>query len=126
MSKPILYNTFQTTDADSDELTVQPWSVYISIETKNDVLHFKDPSKLRILAAEIGKAADALEASQRVTFGDLTPGDYFQYPYGPSVYMKADCGQVVGPDGATWIFSTNDAPVTRMVAVFSPFSVGNK
>jgi hypothetical protein len=85
---------------------------------------YNDPAKLRELAAKINEAAQALEDSKRLTFGDLEVGEYFRqvnYPRGVWLKRSTDSAQLVQSDVHD-SYPTQpepaDLPVIRIKATF--------
>lgn len=95
---------------------------------------FRDPAKLRELSAQIAKAADALEAAQRLTFADLEPGEWFRWAQhaedGRYALRKVDGNTIINPEN----WNTNNirqhdvlvrgafagSAVVRVAATFTP------
>jgi hypothetical protein len=93
---------------------------------------FTDPAKLRELASAVNRAADALEKSQSLTFGDLKPGEYFRFvspQASKGAYIKIDENEFAGQGVPPTYFSHTHGgnplhwkgvSVIRLRATFEP------
>ncbi len=88
---------------------------------------YTDPAKLRELAAKINEAANALEESKRLTFADLSPGEWFRFTDdGSQIRVKMDSKDPMAnrylPTGSCNccedISHRRDEPVVRLKATF--------
>lgn len=82
---------------------------------------YTDPAKLDALGDAIKRAAQALRDSQRLTFGDLQPGEWFRFETtseicGANMYRMR--GSVYAATDGLEYSSSHDRPVTRLKATF--------
>jgi hypothetical protein len=123
--KPIEFEPVRVADKGGDAMTIRAIDDYVCLKVACAVLQFTDPAKLDALADAIKRAADALRKSQQVTFGDLKPGEWFQFAEGNGRILRRVDGQYKACDTMGEVFAygppVSNEPVIRLRATFEPF-----
>ncbi len=121
-NKPIKFETSHCPNSQGGGFFVEVWphdEHGISIQCSTGGVIYRDPAKLRELAAKINEAAQALEESKRLTFADLKPGEWFRWRPGGAHGRKVDDHEWYSIIDKRNVGAIAASTVVRLVATFT-------